>query len=111
VLFFLRSFWCICWDTRLLLLSAVLRCHVDLRLKERCAKCPNTAWLLFLMFSLALLALVAVSVYLSKKRLNLAALGIGLVRAVSHIFRVRNHGLRSCGNKLHNAAQPAVTFL
>ena len=32
------------------------------------------------MFSLALVALVALSVYLSKKRLNLAILGIGVVR-------------------------------
>ena len=46
-----------------------------------CKKCPNTAWLLFLMFALVLIALVAVSVYLSKKRLSLAILGIGVVRA------------------------------
>ena len=47
-----------------------------------CVPCPNTAWLLFLIFALALIALVAISVYLSKKRLNLAVLGIGVVRAL-----------------------------
>ena len=47
---------------------------------DSCHQCPNTAWLLFLMFSVGLLVLVGVSVYLSKKRLNLAALGIGVVR-------------------------------
>jgi hypothetical protein len=41
--------------------------------------CPNTAWLLFLLFALGLVFLVAVSVYLSRKRLNLAVLGIGVV--------------------------------
>ncbi len=40
--------------------------------------CPNTAWLLFLLFASGLVALVAFSVYLSKKRLNLAVLGIGV---------------------------------
>ena len=50
------------------------------RLRESCKACPNTAWLLFLLFAFALIALVSVSVYLSKKRLNLAILGIGVVR-------------------------------
>ena len=50
------------------------------RVKERCKACPNTAWLLFLMFSIGLIGLVAFSVYLSKKRINLAVLGIGIVR-------------------------------
>ncbi len=45
-----------------------------------CKKCPNTAWLLFLTFAVALVALVGLSVFLSRKRLNLAILGIGLVR-------------------------------
>ena len=45
-----------------------------------CHACPNTAWLLFLLFSIGLVVLVALSVYLSKKRLNLAVLGIGVVR-------------------------------
>ena len=46
-----------------------------------CRACPNTAWLLFLMFALGLVILVAISVYLSKKRLKLSVLGIGVVRA------------------------------
>ncbi len=50
------------------------------RLRSKCTKCPSTAWLLFLMFAVGLVVLVAASVYLSKKRLNLAALGIGVVR-------------------------------
>ena len=49
------------------------------RLRNTCHACPNTAWLLFLLFALGLIFLVAVSVYLSKKRLNLAVLGIGVV--------------------------------
>ena len=52
----------------------------DCRLNGQCHACPNTAWLLFLLFAIALVALVALSVYLSKKRLNLAGLGIGVVR-------------------------------
>jgi hypothetical protein len=51
------------------------------RLRGTCRACPNTAWLLFLMFAVGLLVLVSLSVYLSKKRLNLAVLGIGVVRA------------------------------
>jgi hypothetical protein len=68
------------------LLARLLACLLapSPRLDERCVKCPNTAWLLFLMFSIALLTLVAVSVYLSKKRLNLAALGIGMVSCLDH---------------------------
>jgi hypothetical protein len=46
----------------------------------KCKWCPNTAWLLFLVVSLVLVALVALSVYLSKRKLNLAVLGIGMVR-------------------------------
>ncbi len=44
-----------------------------------CVPCPNTAWLLFLMFAIVLSVLVVAAVYLSRKRLNLAGLGIGLV--------------------------------
>ena len=57
-----------------------LRSRGVCRKGDVCKKCPNTAWLLFLMFSFGLVVLVAVSVYLSKKRLNLAVLGIGVVR-------------------------------
>ncbi len=49
------------------------------RSKGRCATCPNTAWLLFLLFSLAILAAVIAATYLSKKRINLAGLSIGVV--------------------------------
>ena len=52
------------------------------RLRSKCHKCPNTAWALFLLFSFGLVALVSLSVYLSKKRLNLAVLGIGIVRTL-----------------------------
>jgi hypothetical protein len=52
---------------------------VCISLRGKCVECPNTVWLLFLLFATALVALVALSVYLSKKRLNLAVLGIGVV--------------------------------
>ncbi len=51
------------------------------RLRGRCAKCPDTAWLLFLGFALAIVAAVAAAVYLSGKRINLAGLSIGVVSA------------------------------
>ncbi len=46
----------------------------------RCKFCPNTAWLLFLMFAIAIVSAVAAAVYLSKKRVNLAGLSVGVVR-------------------------------
>jgi hypothetical protein len=49
------------------------------RLKGRCASCPNTAWLLFLLFSVAILVAVVGAVYLSKKRINMAGLSVGVV--------------------------------
>ena len=49
------------------------------RLSGQCRPCPDTAWLLFLFASVAILILVLVSVYLSRRRLNLAVLGIGMV--------------------------------
>jgi hypothetical protein len=49
------------------------------RLRSRCATCPSTAWLLFLAFSFAIVAGVAAAVYLSKKRINMAGLSIGVV--------------------------------
>jgi hypothetical protein len=49
------------------------------RLYGVCKPCPNTAWLLFLIAAILLIAIVAASVYLSKRRLNLAVLGIGMV--------------------------------
>jgi hypothetical protein len=50
------------------------------RLKGACASCPNTAWLLFLLFFLAIVGFVGAGVYLSKKRINLTGLSIGVVR-------------------------------
>ena len=49
------------------------------RLNSTCHTCPNTAWLLFLLFSLAILTSVATAVYLSKKKINFAGLSIGVV--------------------------------
>ena len=68
-----------------------LRCDHP-RLNGSCHSCPNTAWLLFLLFSLGLVALVALSVYLSKKRLNLSGLGIGVVSAMVCVaFVISSH--------------------
>ena len=50
------------------------------RLAAKCVKCPNTAWLLFLSFAIAIVAAVSAAVYLSKKRVNLAGLSVGVVR-------------------------------
>ncbi len=60
--------------------NAIVDMFLLFRLRNYCEPCPNTAWLLFLMFALALIVLVGISMYLSKKRLNLAILGIGIVR-------------------------------
>jgi hypothetical protein len=49
--------------------------------KGKCAKCPDTAWLLFLGFALAIVAAVGAAVYLSGKRINMAGLSIGVVSA------------------------------
>jgi hypothetical protein len=62
-----------------LLLLSLSSC-VCFRYRGRCKVCPNTAWLIFLAFFIALASLVAASVYMSKRRINLAALGIGVVR-------------------------------
>jgi hypothetical protein len=51
------------------------------RLKGKCASCPNTAWLLFFAFALAITAAVAGAVYLAGKRINMAGLSIGVVRS------------------------------
>jgi hypothetical protein len=49
------------------------------RLRSKCTKCPNTAWLLLLLFSLAILTAVTAAVHLSKKRINMAGLSVGVV--------------------------------
>ena len=51
------------------------------RFSGLCKPCPNTAWLMFLLATVVILLLVVVSVYLGRRRLNLAVLGIGMVRA------------------------------
>ena len=48
-------------------------------MKAKCTLCPNTAWLLFLLFSVAILVAVVGAVYLSKKRINMAGLSVGVV--------------------------------
>ena len=44
-----------------------------------CKPCPNTAWLLFLLFAVAIIAASAAAMYLSKTKINFAGLGIGVV--------------------------------
>jgi hypothetical protein len=50
------------------------------RRQAKCAKCPDTAWLLFLGYSLGVVSAVAAAVYLAGKRINMAGLSIGVVR-------------------------------
>jgi hypothetical protein len=50
------------------------------RFKGACRACPNTAWVLFLLFGVAILAAVLAGIYLSKKRINLAGMSVGVVR-------------------------------
>ncbi len=64
------------------------------RLRGRCAKCPDTAWLLFLGFALAIVAAVAAAVYLSGKRINMAGLSIGVVSA--RVWRGGSCACRRC---------------
>jgi hypothetical protein len=68
--------------SKLVPLKQLIMPLVSCRSKGECVPCPNTAWLLLLMFLLALGTFVLGAVYLSRKRLNLAALGIGLVSAL-----------------------------
>ena len=55
------------------------------RVRSECRACPNNAWLLIMVCSVGLLILVAASVYLTKKKVSLAALSIGVVRVVACI--------------------------
>jgi hypothetical protein len=50
------------------------------RLRSKCRTCPNTAWLLFLSFVIAIVTAVAAAIYLNNKRINLAGLSVGVVR-------------------------------
>ena len=52
------------------------------RLRLECQSCPNTAWLLFLLFAIAIIAASAAAMYLSKTKINFAGLGIGVVRVL-----------------------------
>ena len=51
------------------------------RLRGECKGCPNTAWLLFVSYPLGILGAVLVAMYLSKKRINMSGLSLGVVRA------------------------------
>ena len=53
------------------------------RLRLECKLCPNTAWLLFLLFAIAIVAASAAAMYLSKTKINFAGLGIGVVSTVA----------------------------
>ena len=48
------------------------------RLSLNCAKCPNLAWLIILAFVVVVFLLMLLGVWLNKRRINLAALGIGV---------------------------------
>jgi hypothetical protein len=66
-----------------------LVCHVDLtlgflvlqrfyRLDLKCVACPNMAWIFIVLFIVGLMALMLIGVWLNSRRINLAALGIGV---------------------------------
>lgn len=58
------------------------------RRRERCVACPSTEWQLYLACGLTFVVLVAGAVYVRKKRISLAGLSVGVVRA-SRCTRVR----------------------
>ncbi len=74
------------------------------RLKGKCASCPNTAWLLFLGFALAITAAVAAAVYLAGKRINMAGLSIGVVRVNSPCSALARDMRSPCVVCLHQCA-------
>ena len=49
------------------------------RLQQKCKSCPSQAWLLFVGLFVVVAFFVASSVYLSRKKINLAGLSIGIV--------------------------------
>jgi hypothetical protein len=61
---------------------------VTIRYRGKCKPCPNTAWLIFVALFVVLAALVAASVYMSKRRINMAALGIGVV-SDAHVWTLQ----------------------
>lgn len=48
------------------------------RLALKCAKCPNLAWVFIVAFAVAIFAVLLLGVWLNSRRVNLAALGIGV---------------------------------
>ena len=48
------------------------------RLGLTCHPCPNLAWLLIMAFFVALTIMLLVGMWLNQRRVNLAALGIGI---------------------------------
>ncbi len=48
------------------------------RLDVTCHPCPDLAWLLILAFCAAITLLLIIGVWLNQRRINLAALGIGV---------------------------------
>jgi hypothetical protein len=61
---------------------------VTIRYRGKCKPCPNTAWLIFVALFVVLAVLVAASVYMSKRRINMAALGIGVV-SDAHVWTLQ----------------------
>jgi hypothetical protein len=53
-------------------------CQQFYRLGVYCEACPNLAWLLIVAFIIIVTLLLLVGVWLNKRRINLAALGIGV---------------------------------
>ncbi len=48
------------------------------RLQQLCKACPNTGWLLILGVFVIVLCLIGLSVFLTKKRINVAGMSIGV---------------------------------
>ena len=48
------------------------------RLDISCHACPDAAWILIVIFVLAICALLMIGIWLNQRRINLAALGIGV---------------------------------
>ncbi len=48
------------------------------RLALKCARCPNLAWVFIVVFAIALCGVLVLGVWLNSRRVNLAALGIGV---------------------------------
>ena len=54
------------------------------RLDVYCKACPNLAWLLIVGFVIVVCLLLLVGIWLNQRRINLAALGIGVDFAQVH---------------------------